>query len=460
MSLRTWSKRATLGLLGVVLLVVVTWATSRLLGPTDAQDAALATMRQLPPLRGDNAFAALWTMPYALSEPERDRVFDDDLRRLASPPSSPGSKTDRATPYASSAEGRFHNQSPSVEEMALFCGGTGRGCLPLVAADMPRYVALVERHAAIIERAEALSQYAMIHHPRSDGLFDTVIPPYQYAKLPATRYAVDFVGGRRYEAFDRTCRGIDTWRRLGANSDTLITRLIGAAYSVDVHGRLFVEMLASTPQDFELPPSCGQAFKPLSGDELSMCRAMQGELFFLSSATRQLESGGREDLSAFERALMPVLFSPGMTEAERAEHLVYYCGDDAIRAMRMDHRVVRPAAKTDLFRFECAGNPIGCVVSSIANPAFDNYSGRILDANARLRLIAVLVRLRADMRDRRAFAARLDSVANSVGSPEREVAVSSDGRSLRLRNYDAWRGEYWEIPLPAYFHAPAAAASR
>ena len=62
MSLRTWSKRATLGLLGVVLLVVVTWATSRLLGPTDAQDAALATMRQLPPLRGENAFAALWTV--------------------------------------------------------------------------------------------------------------------------------------------------------------------------------------------------------------------------------------------------------------------------------------------------------------------------------------------------------------------------------------------------------------
>ena len=459
MSLRTWSKRVAQGLLGVVLLVASAWATSRLLGPTDAQEAALATMRQLPQLEGDNAFGAMWLMPYALSESERARVLAEDLRRLAAPPSSRDRKRDPAMPYTSSAEGRFPRQSPSVEDMALFCGG-GRDCLPVVETDPDLYAALVERHAGIIRRAEALSNYAMIHHPRSEGLLDTVIPPYQYAKLPATRYAVDFVEGRRYEAFDRTCRGIDTWRRLGANSDTLITRLIGTAYSADIYGRLFVEMLARTPRDFELPQSCAEALVPLSVPELSMCRAMQGELFFLASATRQIESGGREDMSASERALLPVLFSAEMTEAERAEHLAFYCSEEAKHAMSADRRIVRPEAEPDLFRFECIGNPVGCVLSSIANPDFDNYSGRIQDANARLRLIAVLTRLRADTLDRRPFAARLDSAADSVGSAEREAVLSSDGRSVRLRNYDAWRGEYWEIPLPAYFHTPAAAASR
>jgi hypothetical protein len=458
MSLRTWSKRVTQGVLGVVLLAVATWVTSRLLGPTDAQEAALATMRGLPPLEGDNAFGALWLMPYELSESERARVLAEDLRRLAATPSSRGGKIDPATTYTSSAEGHFPKQSPSMEDMALFCGG-GRDCLPVVEADPERYAALVERHAAIIERAEALSDYAMIHHPRSEGLSDTVIPPYQNGKLPATRYAVDFVEGRRYEAFDGTCRGIDTWRRLGANSDTLITRLIGTAYSTDIYGRLFVEMLVRTPRDFELPRSCAKAFLSPSVHELSMCRAMQGELFFLASATRQLESGESEDMSALERALMPVLFSAEMTEAERAEHLVFYCGKEAERAMATDRRIVRAEAEPDLFRFECVGNPVGCVLSGIANSGFDNYNGRIQDANARLRLIAVLIRLRADTRDQGRFDVRLRSASAEIGAPEREVGMSLDRRTLRIRNYDTARGQYWEIPLPAYFHMPGAAAS-
>ncbi|MEQ1513447.1 MAG: hypothetical protein ABL934_12320 [Lysobacteraceae bacterium] len=459
MSLRTWSKRVVQGLLGVVLLVASAWVTSRLLGPTDAQEAALATMRELPPLEGGDAFGALWLMSYELSESERARVLAEDLRRLTAMPPTRDRKIDPTTPYASSAEGRFRKQSPSVEDMALFCGG-GRDCLPVVEADPQRYAALVERHAAIIERAEALSAYSMIHHPRAAGLLDTVIPPYQHAKLPATRYAVDFLEGRRYEAFERTCRGIDTWRRLGANSDTLITRLIGAAYSVDVYGRLFVEMLARAPRDFELPPTCAQAFMPPSGDELSMCRAMQGELFFLVSATRQLESAGSEDMSSLERALMPVLFSAGMTEAERAEHLAFYCGEEAQRAMRTDRRIVRPEAEPDLLRFECVGNPVGCLLSSIANPGFDNYNGRIQDANARLRLIAGLIRLRADTRDQRPFDVRLRSAAGNVDGSGRDAGIGPDGHSLRVRNYDSWRSEYWEIPLPAYFHASEAAASR
>lgn len=411
----------------------------------------------MAPLEGDNAFGALWLMPYALSESERAMVLAEDLRRLSTEPSRHSRASDPAPSFASRAEGRFRNEALSADDMALFCGG-GRDCLSSVEEDPKQYAALVERHSAIIARAEALSQYSTIRHPRSAAMFDTVFPPYQNGKLPATQYAVDFVEGRRYEAFDHTCRGIDTWRRLGANSDTLITRMVGTAYSADIYGRLFVDMLARTPRDFELPPSCVQAFVPPTANEMSLCLAMQGELLFLTSATRSLEFGEMKDMPALERVFMPVLFSAEMTDAERAEHLAFYCSEEADRAMRADRAIVRAEVEPDLFRFECVGNPFGCVLSGVANPNFDGYNGRIQDCNARLRLIALLVRLRSETRDDRPFEARLRSYAGSVGAPEREVSIGPDGRSLRVRNYDARRDEYWEIPLPAYFHPPAAAS--
>jgi hypothetical protein len=85
MSFSTWSKRVAQGLLGVALLVVATWAMSRFVGPTKAQEQALATMRRLPPAVGRNAFEALWLLPYDVPESQRGRIVAEDLRRLALP---------------------------------------------------------------------------------------------------------------------------------------------------------------------------------------------------------------------------------------------------------------------------------------------------------------------------------------------------------------------------------------
>jgi hypothetical protein len=85
MSFSTWSKRVAQGLLGVALLVVATWAISRFVGSTDAQEQALATMRRLPPVTGRNAFEALWLLPYDVPESQRGRIVAEDLRRLALP---------------------------------------------------------------------------------------------------------------------------------------------------------------------------------------------------------------------------------------------------------------------------------------------------------------------------------------------------------------------------------------
>ena len=450
-----WTVRT---LLAFMLLAVAAWSLSRWLGPTDAQEAALKTIRQLPSLEGKNAFGALWLLSYDIPEAEQERVLAEDLRRLAAVSPGESGQSNPSNAFSSSAEKRYPKQSPSTSETDLWCGGHG-DCLRKVRAGRERYIALIEGHAALIDRAEGLSAYDGIRHPPVANVIDFVVPPYQYGKLPATRYAMDFVEGRRYEAFDRTCTAITTWRRLGADSDTLITRLIGTAYSVDVYGRLFAEMLAETPRDFGLPPACSQAFAATTDEELSMCMAMQGEFLFLESMTRQIETGELEAMSEFEKALMPLFYSADMTDAQRAEALALYCGESMTHAMRADQPAPGAPVDDSLLRFQCVGNPVGCVLSGIANPAFDPYPKRVQDANAKLRLIALLLRLRADTSDTRPIDVRLRASAADVGAPERDIGIGPDGRTLRLKNYGKGRGDYWDIPLPAYFQ-DAANASR
>ena len=447
-----WTARA---LLAFMLLAVAAWSLSRWLGPTDAQEAALKTIQQLHPLEGKNAFGALWLLPYDIPPAEQERVLAEDLRRLAAVSPDEAGKSNLSSTFSSSAEKRYPKQSPSTSETDLWCGGHG-GCLRNVRADRERYAALIEGHAALIDRAEGLSAYDGIRHPSVADSSGFVLPPYQLGKLPATRYALDFVDGRRHEAFERTCVAISTWRRLGANSDTLITRLIGIVYSADVYGRLFAEMLADTPRDFKLPPSCSRAFAVTTAEESSMCLAMQGEFRFLVSATRQIETGDSGHASKFAKIPLPLFYSADMTEAQRAEYLAFYCSESVTHAVRVDRPVAPPPVDDTFLRFQCVGNLIGCMLSNIANPAFDVYPKRVQDANAKLRLIALLLRLRADTSDTRPIDVRLRASAADVGAPERDIGIGPDGRTLRLKNYGKGWGDYWNIPLPLYFQDAAA----
>lgn len=447
-------------LLGMVLLIVFVagsaWGLSRLAGPTDAQEAALALMDD-PPMSGRNAFGAIWLMPYDIPEAQREAVLAEDLRRFGATAAAGPEEIDapRAPALTSSAEGRFPNVAPSPEDASRFCGGQG-GCLQKVAADRAGYAALVERHAGLIDRVEALSAYGHIRHPAGEGVIDTIIPPYQHGKLPATRYALWFVEGRRDEAFEGTCRMIATWRRLGAQSDNLIARMIGVAYAVDVHGALFAEMLAQVPRDEPLPVSCSQAFAPVAEDELSMCRAMRGEFRLLRAALREAE---REGIDGGEGPLMRLAqrlyFDIETTEADRAEDLAWHCGGEALAQMRGDIPARPPVMEKGLLRFQCIANAAGCMLAQIAAPSFEPYPRKVQDANARLRLLALLVRLRADTADARPFAERLRAHAGEVGSAQRRPDVDVAGEMLQLRMFDTGRGDTWSVPLPPYFQTAA-----
>ncbi len=443
-------------LLAFMLLTVAAWSLSRFLGPTDAQEAALAMMREpLPPVQR-NAFPALWLMPYDIPDAKRDEVFAEDLRRLKAMPFTPSADPAEkvgAADYISVAAKRYLTPAMSVDDSTLFC--TGREpCLAKIGADPATYTALLARHAALLDRVETLWDHDGLRH--SFGLrLDMPFPPYHFGNLARTRHALWFVQERRAEAFDGVCRTITAWRRIGANSDNLISRMMGDAYSGQSYPHLFAEMLAETPRDFALPPSCADAFATPTGAELSVCQAMRGEFAYQDSGMLAIGSGAFGEPTWWPEVMLPLIFDEEMTAADAAEALGYYCSAGFERRMREDVRIPRPEMSLGLTRFQCVSNSLGCMLAETAAPAFEGYAGRLQDSNANLRLIGVLLRLREDTADTRSFAVRLQSAAGEIGSVSREVSLTSDGRSVRLRNYQKSMSEYREIPLPAYFHKPA-----
>ncbi len=439
------------GLLAIAL--VLSWAVSRAWGPGDAQSRDLARMRALPPLKGSDAFPALWLLAYDIPEADRQAVLAEDMRLHARPDWRPGDAPGLDGGRTSSAEGRFRKSVPTPEELERFCGGDGSDCLARVAADRSGYAVLLEKYAGLIDRADALSRHQGLRHPSqsASGGLGFMLPPYHLTKLTATRHAFAFLEGDRADALAATCRQLSTWRRLGAESDLLISRMVGLAYA-DLHVGLFVRMLAETPREVVLPSECARAFAPPAGKELSMCQAMQGEIL---QAERGMMSRSGDTQDPWQRFLEAALISRDMTLADLAQVHAIHCDPAAIRRLAEDvpWRDTRPLP--GWLRIQCIGNLLGCRMGSLAQPPYDTYVGRIQDSNARIRLVGVLLRLRAGTMDAGTFEQRLLEASAQIGHASRDVHLGDDGRSVRMRMRQQRDGSpmTWTVALPSYFQA-------
>ena len=88
-----------------------------------------------------------------------------------------------------------------------------------------------------------------------------------------------------------------------------------------------------------------------------------------------------------------------------------------------------PQINASPWTLRCAANTVGCILTSIAGPAYAEYPARLQDAGAQLRLVAILLWLRGQPDDGD-VAARLAGLPGSLRSPSRAVSVSADGRWL------------------------------
>ena len=437
------------------LIVLLAWGVSRALGPEHAHRQALERMQVPWDAPGSNAFDALWLMRYPVPEGELKAMTGRDMQRIhALPPATGGG---HATDFASEAATRFADEFPGDDDLAMLCAPRdAASCLAKVASDVPAYEALVVRHGALLERHARLARHGHVRN-RVPGRVDAPLPRFDTGRLALTRNALLFAKGEPGVALDATCRELDTWRRLGAQSDMLLASIAAITYSTDGNGVLLAAMLRDLPRDHALPASCTLALAPPRADSLSLCPAMRGEHAFTTGALRTMPQTWKEDASPLGRLLMPLLFNADKTVARMAMTPAHYCDADADSRRERDLLFdAVPSPAYGMVEFGCIDNAIGCILSSIAAPAYSGYQNRMLDHGERLRALATLVWLREQRDDTRPLAARIAARPAALKSPAREFGIGEDGRSLRIHNYESGPRGHWEIPLPDYLSEPVA----
>lgn len=445
--MRKWAMVLGGTAVAVTFVGVALWSVSRVRGPSPAQRAAVAELSALPALNGPNGFQTLWQLAYAIPAGERDAVFAEDVRRWKATATDPAALPEPV----SVAVGRYPDTLSEVDRARL-CR-SGRECLAQVQADPAAYADVVARHRDGFDRMESLSAYAGLRDPFGYPAAMPLPQHLQYGGQLRTRYALDFVQGRRDAAFDGTCRAIATWRRLGANSDTLIARLVAAGHVRASYADLFLSMLAQVPRDFVLPPSCDAAFAPTMAGEFSLCDAARGE--FAYARSRVLPSARRHAGGVLDALGEALTYDERMAAAEQAMRFIPFCASETTAKIRADvpFKVVHPP-EMSFVRLECASDMAGCILGEIAKSADNDYAAQIEDTNARIRLIAELLRLRAATSDAAPVLARLEARHAAIGAASRKLRLIDDGRALCLDNYRVRPDDVcWRVPLPPYFQA-------
>src|SRR5690606_18032714 len=152
-------------------------------------------------------------------------------------------------------------------DRALFCSLRG-DCLQQMRADPDGYTALVARHGVLLDRIDALSGYDFY---RSQAPLDprAPIPMFSLAHLGITHAAQSYASGDVDAGLAHACTGVQTWRTLGTDADSLIVKMLGIGLATDGYGRLLAQMLAELPAGHPLPVACEAALVPVSMDELS-----------------------------------------------------------------------------------------------------------------------------------------------------------------------------------------------
>ncbi|MCX7555865.1 hypothetical protein OS187_03355 [Xanthomonadaceae bacterium JHOS43] len=429
-------------LLSMLALGVVLFAVARLSGPTSVQRSALALLDADEALPGRNAFPLLWLLDYDVPASQWMAIVEEDVARIEDALARREAGEAMGIDHQSVAAGRFARIS-SDTNAPPYCRMRDADCLTTVRAGREAYALRLEKERALLDKLRSLPDY---------GHYRNLFPPNLYVPMPrfqalgmlGTANALDFVEGRTDAALAATCRETMAWRRLSVHGDSLIVAMIGAAM-VNGNAQLFAQMLAELPREHPLPAECTGAFDPatLSPD---LCPAMRGEARY---ATWMLQSRESQPSNPFAA----LLYDPEGTRAMLAPTHAYACTDEAREHMLAD-MPIPPAPQPDsLWRLECADNIVGCVLADIAAPAYVDYLGRMQDVQAMLRVMHLMLELRAGEAPLtpQTLAARLE--ADAVQGRRIEYDPESARLGIDLRGqHDSPR---WQVPLPASMLPPS-----
>lgn len=370
------------GVGGLLLLALaLVWGVSKLVGPSRAERAALATMSEPVQFTGRNAYPAIWLMDYPVPADEIEAVMTEDVRRMAE--MALPHTDQKPVDYTTAAGGSYPSDRPDQMAMKRLCR-SNEDCLAKVRSDLPGYEKLLSEHVAWFARAEQATHADHLSNPFPPRV-DMPLPSFVSTYAPATLFAVRFAQGQRATAIASTCKAIVDWRKLGSHSDLLVGWAVARGYGAQGYGQLLAQMLAETPNSESLPVECADAMAAPKAAEISMCPAMRGEFNFISQSIASTMQAGasKHDL---ERK---VFFDAEMTKAMMAVPMAKYCSEETDAAFAAD-KTPLPTKELGMYRLQCASNTIGCILARIAEPGYQGFELGHRDGLAMKRALAAL----------------------------------------------------------------------
>lgn len=424
---------------GTVVVAVSLYTISRLM-PIPAEDAeALALIEAPRSMEGRNGFAALWSLQYDVPVAEAERLLVLEVERFRSQPIRAGAGVEPSPASALDAYPRIDAEGGAD----VLCSGREAHCLRHVRDRMEALVPVVAIRKPLAARVAALDAYDYFRNP-FPARPDTPLPAYSPLFQTQTLHAYAFARGEREEGLRGVCRNASIARKLVASGDMLIGGVVGTAL-MDMSARLFVDMLADLPADYQLPGECAGAFDADGAMVAGICPTMIGEGRYLLEGFSALNV----DKQPWHRRFMAdLVLDQRKTMARGARRHAWFCGPQADALVQADTPLGKHAPLSGGWTFSCIANATGCILDNIAAPSLAGYAERFQDAEARLRGVSAWRALRGQRNDARPLKERLDEWQRAHPGGRR-IRVGTDGGGLEIDLFNDRQGSVFALPLPA-----------
>jgi hypothetical protein len=353
---------------------------------TPAQELALERLKQpTPPVRGKDASDLAWLLDRDVPAERRHEVASQVRAYAAQKGKRGGSSRDPRPDWP-----EFPRAPGNGDGV---CAAREPGCLAYVAENRAQVAATLAANPGALALQRQLADYDGYRRGFPPN-FELEVPDFgSYRRLLTSSFALRFNTGGPLSAIEDACHDVAGWRRVGGDSDDLVTSMIGVAW-VREDLMLLADMLAKTPRTAVLPAECTSAFAASEDYEYSLCPAFRSEF--------ALQGDVRGQFEALAQGARPSV--PSWTidwrrfEARMAQDLGQFCDPALLPRQRADARasaLLKPVPACT--KWERRADYFGCVLFQSRASNWGKYLDRRTDQAQMLALMRVVVWLRAEV---------------------------------------------------------------
>jgi hypothetical protein len=383
--------------LALIVIYLLLFTYGRMRGPTPEQEQAIKLLKAQPKFDpATNAEAYIWLMTYDVPSDQEAVITSRDVARY-------NALTDakEIIAFKSEAEGKFPKLNMFPEELDKFCQeGASQSCLQEISDNRKKVKKLLVDNNAALRKAERIRGYDSYYTSFETHMAGALPAFHAGHSLLKTHYANLYLDGNHFEAMDKVCRDLRSWRLISMNSDSLITAMIGVSYSRQ-RMRWLADMVEQMPTDEPIPDSCNQALAPYPAEERFLCKAMQSEYELIENFGTSMNFDRVEEsyTNKLTNKLMAVFYSGDLTARGFATTRAEPCLNEA-KQMAITDTPVKAISDISNTEYLCdivewSANPVGCWFSTQSGTtSFATYRNRPLDLAAQAEATRILLWLR------------------------------------------------------------------